>query len=91
MMVDTAWQCTPTVGMVDVLTVLPLVQCLFRVNTGRQIKRPLCAPEACKFDEAVLDCPFAANGSFVHMPKADAAQPCADPYMEGVRRPSLPP
>ena len=46
---------------------------------------------ACAFDGAQLDCPFAANGSFVRDRKHDATEECADTFMEGVRRPLLPP
>jgi hypothetical protein len=60
-----------------------VLQCLFRVNTSKAIQRAPCSPKACAFDEALLDCPFAANGSFVRMNKADPAQACEDPFLEG--------
>lgn len=60
-----------------------MLQCLFRVNTLKAIQRAPCSPKACAFDEALLDCPFAANGSFLRIDKADPAQACEDPFMEG--------
>lgn len=66
-------------------------QCLFQSDPSRPLKKPPCAPNPCSFGEEELECPFAGNGSFVHELKQDAAEECADPFMEGVRRPLLPP
>lgn len=66
------------------------MQCLFTSDASRPLKRPPCAPIECAFGGEALECPFPANGSFVRDRKQDAAEECADPFMEGVRRPLLP-
>ena len=67
-------------------------QCFFRTDASRPFQSPPCTPEPCSFRIKGMACSdfFAANGNFVREARADGAE-CEDPFMEGVRRPLMPP